>query len=67
MVEILTQHSGALTIVGYWLFSAFVGGMPEPLAASPAVYGWLYKSLHILAGNLSNAIFPRKSSADLSN
>jgi hypothetical protein len=44
-------------IIGlYWLFSAIVGGMPDPLPASRTAYRWAYGSLHILAGNISLAV-----------
>ena len=39
----------------YWVFSAVVGGMPEPTSASAFAYRWTYKSLHLLAGNIGTA------------
>ena len=59
MIEILTQHPAASAILAYWLFSALVGGMPDPDAKSSAGYVWLHNSLHILAGNISNAMSAR--------
>ena len=59
MLEVIMNHSAAFTIVGYWLFSAFVGGMPVPSPASSAGYMWLHNSLHILAGNISTAMSGR--------
>lgn len=42
-------------IVLFWVFSAVVGGMPEPAAGTSSGYLWAYNSLHILAGNLKTA------------
>ncbi len=56
MLSLITQHPAVFAIFDYWLFSAFVGGMPEPSASSSAGYRWLHNSLHILAGNLSTAV-----------
>jgi hypothetical protein len=53
MFDIINQHPALCGVVGYWIFSAIVGGMPEPSATAPVGYKWLYRSLHILAGNLS--------------
>lgn len=50
------HHSAIITITAYWLFSAFVGGMPLPDATSSALYRWIHDSLHILAGNLNAAV-----------
>lgn len=36
----------------YYVFSAFVSGMPAPDEKSGNGYKWLYASLHTLAGNL---------------
>ena len=40
----------------YWVFSAIVGGMPEPITTSSLAYHWSYKSLHLLAGNIGTAL-----------
>jgi hypothetical protein len=45
-----------VVIALYFLFSAVVGGMPDPIVASPFLYLWCYRSAHILAGNLQVAI-----------
>lgn len=59
----MNEHA-MLIVLGYWLFSAIVSGMPEPTAASGISYRWLFQSLHVLAGNVSTAIsyrFPQLS------
>lgn len=56
MPEFITAHPAVFAIAAYWIFSALVGGMPTPTAASSSGYQWLYNSLHILAGNLSAAV-----------
>jgi hypothetical protein len=33
--------------------------MPEPIPTSTVGYKWFYSSLHILAGNISNAVTAR--------
>jgi len=48
-----------IIIGSYWLFSALVGGMPEPAATSSLGYRWAFSSLHLLAGNVSTAVETR--------
>lgn len=50
------DHYWILIVAGYWVFSAIVGGMPEPHDHSKFAYRWLFKSLHILAGNMTTAM-----------
>jgi hypothetical protein len=50
-------------LAGYWVFSSFVGGMPQPTPTSNFFYQWAYTSLHLLAGNLKDAFtakFPQQ-------
>lgn len=42
-------------ILGYWIFSAIVGGMPTPKVNSSEMYIWAFRSLHIFSGNLNRA------------
>ena len=56
MWQFITAHSTAFILGAYWLFSAIVSGMPDPAAGSSTAYVWIYRSLHTLAGNLSNAV-----------
>ena len=55
MFEFMLQHRfwGALGI--YWIFSAAVSAMPEPVNGSGAGYRWLYRFLHTTAGNITTA------------
>ena len=49
----ITAHP--LTCIAlYYLFSAIVGGMPEPEPNGSPYYLWLFNSLHIIAGNLNS-------------
>jgi hypothetical protein len=43
---------GVGILIGWYVFSAVVSGMPAPATASSAAYRWLYHSLHLLAGDL---------------
>jgi hypothetical protein len=49
------QHPTISTVIGYYIFSSVVGGMPPPFPTSSSGYKWLYNSLHLLAGNISEA------------
>lgn len=66
MTEILL-HPAVFAIATYWLFSALIGGMPEPSQTSGMVYRWAFQSLHLLAGNVSTAFtnkFPQFALSD---
>lgn len=52
MTLLLLKHWGVLAFAAYWLFSAFVSGMPEPTPVSSLAYHWLFTSLNTLAANL---------------
>jgi hypothetical protein len=41
-----------IVIALYWVFSAFVSGMPQPTLTSSTAFIWLYTSLHVLAANV---------------
>lgn len=51
----LVAHQTIVALVGYYLFSALVGGMPAPTANSGVAYKWTFASLNILASNISRA------------
>lgn len=53
------QHPAVFAIGAYWVFSAFVGGMPAPSEKSSPAYTWMHDSLHILAGNMTTAFQSR--------
>ena len=59
MVHLIQQHPTMFSLALYFLFSAIVGGMPEPDEKSGPAYRWAYHSLHILAGNLAVAASAR--------
>lgn len=56
MTTLIHLHPALCGIAAYWLFSAFVGGMPPITATSSPGYQWLFNGLHILAGNVTAAV-----------
>lgn len=58
-MNLITQHPAVFAIGAFWAFSAFVGGMPDQADSSSLAYKWLYRSLHILSGDLKNAVVAR--------
>lgn len=52
----LVKHWAVLTFAAYWLFSAFVSGMPEPTPVSSLAYHWLFTSLNTLAANIADVL-----------
>lgn len=58
----IDQHQAIFALGAYFLFSAIVGGMPDPTATSSTGYQWIFKTLHLLAGNIT-AAFQSKVSA----
>jgi hypothetical protein len=62
VLQFLFHHVLVVGFAAYWLFSAFVSGMPEPSPASSFAYHWLFASLNALAANIADVIrvrFPR--------
>jgi hypothetical protein len=47
-------------LIGYFVFSAFVSGMPEPDPQASLAYRWAYNSLSILSGDRSKWIGSRQ-------
>jgi hypothetical protein len=56
MFEFLLQHQFWAAVGAYWIFSAAVSAMPEPVSGSGAGYRWLYRFLHTTAGNITTAL-----------
>lgn len=55
-MNFLSQHQfGFAILVAYFVFSAFVDGMPEPAKNSSLAYQWAYATLHYLAGSVKTA------------
>lgn len=42
-------------LIGYWVFSAFVGALETPTTTDPRWYRMLFRFLHTLAGNVNRA------------
>jgi len=55
MGEFLMRHEFGVAVAVYWVFSAAVSAMPEPLGGSRAGYVWVYRFLHTIAGNITTA------------
>lgn len=58
--ELLASRIFWEVILGYWIFSAVVGGMPTPKQGSSEIYIWAFRSLHIFSGNLNRAAIALK-------
>jgi hypothetical protein len=56
MFEFLLQHQFWVAVGAYWVFSAAVSAMPEPVSGSGAGYRWLYRFLHTTAGNITTVL-----------
>jgi hypothetical protein len=55
VLAFLIQHQFWVAMVLYWIFSAAVSSMPDPGANTAPMYGWLFRFLHTVAGNISTA------------
>jgi hypothetical protein len=53
LIDFLYQHSFWTAVALYWIFSAAVSAMPDPMPGGSPGYLWLYRFLHTIAGNLS--------------
>jgi hypothetical protein len=59
MFEFIQEHPFWFGVVGYWIFSAAVSAMREPMPGGSPGYAWAFRFLHTLAGNLSTAFAGR--------
>jgi hypothetical protein len=66
MFEFVDHHQFWAAVALYWIFSAAVSSMPEPSSNGGAVYLWIYRFLHTLAGNVSTAFAGKIPGAVLS-
>lgn len=55
MFNIIQDPNFWLLVGMYWIFNAAVGAMPTPTDTAGPWYGFAYKFLHTLAGNVTNA------------
>jgi hypothetical protein len=55
MINFIQHHFFWSGVVAFWIFSAFIDGMPPVCATDGKGYRWLYSSLHSLAGNIFTA------------
>ena len=56
MISFWHQYPTICSFAAYFIFSAFVSGMPAPEAKDGRGYTWLYNSLHKLSGDFSDLI-----------
>ncbi len=61
MISWMDSHAVAV-LLAWYVFSAVVSGMPAPTNSSGMGYRWAYRSLHVLAGDLSHYWQDRKTS-----
>lgn len=59
MIHFILQHEFWSGVAGYWILSAAVSAMPEPVTDSTEGYVWLYKFAHTIAGNITT-VFSNK-------
>ncbi len=58
---LISAHPVVTALLGYFIFSAIVTGMPPVDASSSKAYRWAYGSLNVLAANIGgmmHAKFP---------
>ena len=55
MLAFVIQHQFWLAVTLYWIFSAAVSSMPDPGTNGTPLYGWLFRFLHTVAGNITTA------------
>jgi hypothetical protein len=59
MLEWILKHEFWAAAGAYWVFSAAVSSMPAPSARGSAIYLWLYRFLHTVAGNVTTVLGKR--------
>jgi hypothetical protein len=55
------EAHGFETLLMYYLFSAFTGGMPTPADTASVGYRWLFSSLSILNGSIARLVATQMS------
>lgn len=53
MLAFLQQHSFWSAVGGYWILSAAISAMPDPMPNGSPGYLWLFRFLHSIAGNVT--------------
>jgi hypothetical protein len=53
MFDFVMQHQFWIAVAAYWIFSAAVSSLPDPVPNGSRGYLWLYRFCHTTAGNLS--------------
>lgn len=55
LIDLLGNPLVWKVIVGYWIFSAFIGALPTPEASSYKIYQFAFRFSHLLSGNVNRA------------
>src|SRR5207244_9171791 len=59
MFEFVIQHQFWAAVAIYWIFSAAVSSMPDPVSGRSAGYLWLFRFCHTTAGNITTVFGSR--------
>ena len=54
--QFIVLHSTMFTLGVYYVFSAAVSSMPDLDTSSSKGYAWLFKFMHIIAGDISSGL-----------
>lgn len=55
MWNLILQHQFWSAVIAYWIYSAAVSAMPDPMPNGNPGYLWMYRFLHTIAGNMTTA------------
>jgi len=55
LIQAMTNPHVWIVVCAYWLFSAFVGALEAPDQNSSKLYRFVFRFLHLLAGNVNRA------------
>lgn len=64
MIAWINAH-GIGVLIGYYVFSAFTGGMPTPADNSSVMYRWAFSSLSILNASLARLVATQMPSSKM--
>jgi hypothetical protein len=57
--DFLSAHQTTAALVGFWIFSAFVGSLPAPAINSGMFYQFFFKFMNTLGANVARAYSSR--------
>ena len=59
MIEFISQHQFGIAAAIYWIYSAAVSALPDPVPNGNPAYLWLYRFSHTIAGNITTVFGSR--------